>query len=296
MRHLTTLTLLCALTPLTPAAAQSDGARLRSSGRTPEIRLLCVADEAPLKHVVNAKGVELALFAAFDEEPPEVVHIRRDGVLKPIPMPRNAVSKPHSDGDGKSGKIEGYFIPMFAAQDNATAWAKANTPVKPQGGADSSSAKPQPPQWAKLAGAPQSDGKDYLVCLFQPSTKVKWFPPKVLNIDISPAVAPPGTLLVVNLSDRPTLIRVGTGKPITIPPGATHTQPAPVLDQPFPVAIAAKSRSGEQLRMMSNRQRTIAKGSVGILCLYSLYEQTSDKPVGVRFSTYEAQPEPVKNK
>ncbi len=291
MRFAIYLTLLASLAHGTRAAAQSVYGTPGQNKRPSEIRLLCVADDAPLRRVVDSRGVETPLFAGFDEEPPAIVHIRRAGTLTPSPMPRNAVSKAHSDGATKTGKIDGYFIPVFQAESGASAWAKANAAEK-----SATVAKPETPQWAKLSGPAPDDGKDYLLCFFQPSTKSKWFPPKVMHVDISPRAIPAGTLIVINLSDRPAMLRIGTGKPTVIAPETTHAEPVPTPDAPFPIAVAAKSRSGQNLQMMSVRTRTVAKGHVGVLCLYSLYEKTSDKPVGVRFSTYEANPETGKGK
>lgn len=178
--------------PVTPASPSS-----RPASRTaPDIRFLCMADDAPLRYVKGPGGSEVPVFAAFDEDPPNTLYVKRDGAFKPAPLPRNLVGKPHSDTTGRAGKIEGYFIKTFAAEDFATAWAKSSAAMSAaQKGAAPAmpESKPQKDDWAQLAAAPAVDGKDYLVCLYQPSTKLKWFPPKVRYVDISPKQLPAGS-------------------------------------------------------------------------------------------------------
>lgn len=269
--------------------------------RDPEIRLLCVADDLPLRYVKNARGQEIPVFAGFDEEPPNTVYVKRSGAFKPAPMPRNAVGKPHSDGDARTGKIEGYFIKPFAAMDMASSWAKSAAAISaqqkgaPPPTTTGPEAKPPAEEWAQLASPPPQDGKDYLMCLYQPLTTAKWFPPKVKYVDVSPAAAPAGAVIVVNLSDRNAVVRIGAGKPQKLAPGDQVTVSAPGFDTAFPVAVAARGRTGDELQVMPSRPRTLPAGHCGVVILYSMYERTSEKPVGVRFSSYEVPPPRLSN-
>lgn len=304
MRHPLLLTMFAALAcgVSAKAAGTEPGAPEAESSqrRLPEIRFLCVADELPLRYVKAPGGREVPVFAGFDEEPPNTFFVKRDGAYKPGPLPRNVVSKAHRDLRGKAGKNEGYFIKTFEAQDFASSWAKSAAVIAAtqKGGAGA----PPPPvapdskaektEWAPLAAPPPQDGKDYLVCLYQPSTKVKWYPPKIRYVDISPKTLPAGSVLVANFSDREVHVRLGGAAPLKLPVDGQVVVPMPGgAGVPVPVAVAAMSRDGTVMQMMAPpRQRVLPAGHAGVIGLYSLYERTSDKPVGIRFTSYEVPP------
>ena len=151
------------------------------------VRFLCVAPDLQSKFIRLPQGFYVPIPFGFDECPPMAVSIKQHGdTYTPIAFNRNGISPSMVLTGDKKGPPAGFYFEAFEMPDAATishekmADSHETTPKS-----TSSKNNPKGPVWHLLAESPKQDGKDHLICLFNPNPKAKWYPPKSLDLDIS---------------------------------------------------------------------------------------------------------------
>lgn len=248
------------------------------------VRLLCVSDDLPIKYVKGADGAESPVFAGADEEPPSTVFVKQGDAYSPLALPRNNVGRPTSTKVAQGMKEpQGYFLKFSASESMTESWLR-NMGNPDKAGKKPASGRVPEPKYLPLAKSVPADGKDYLLCLFQPSCKEKWYPPKNLVVDISPDVFPAGAVLLLNFSDRPAFIRPGLdSSPMKLEAGRIHQITSLKDSRNIAMVVGAGNRAGTAIEVVFNRPKSLPEGGRGLVVVYSLYEKNSPKAVGVKF-------------
>lgn len=238
-----------------------------SGKKTGTLRILSVADSPPPRFKRMPNGHLSAIFTGYEETPPNALFLKKGSAYTPVPIPQNGVTAPMKS----DAKDEGWFVRKTAETDTETAAAAAQKQSREETTEDS---------WARVAPSVPVDDKDKLLCIFQPDPKLRWYAPKTMLVDVSPAEFAPGDMLVLNLSPYPMMLKVGEGAVLDIAPGARKRIPTPT-DTPF--LLRAAVRAGDRTIVAYNTEKTTEAGRRALLVAYSAYAKNSASPVFVKF-------------
>lgn len=188
--------------------------------REGSVRFLCADPDLPPKYAKRKDGFYSVIPYDFDECPPPAIYKKHAGDYSSCPFNSGGVSLPHRIPRSTAAH-EDYYVKDTGS--GGTFETPAPNPKSRHPGGDSGPKQETEPKvkqpWRLIAEAPPADGRDYLLCLFQPKSLAKWYPPAVARIDISPATFPAGRCLFVNCSPFQVFVQVGaTSKPIAIAP------------------------------------------------------------------------------
>lgn len=212
------------------------------------VRFLCVS-ELPPKYRLAPNGAYVAVPYAFGEAPPASLFTRKGDRYERVPFDENGLSASYAPGEtGASPDADRLFV--RATGDAATPGAAAVS-------------------WVPYIAAPKADGRDRLVCLFQPDHRAKWLSPRRLDVDISRDVLAPGSCLVVNLTDAPVYAQLGAGtEPIALKPGESRIA-APGGDESGFVLKAAAGPAGDKLRAIGHRRVNFARPERAVIAIHT---------------------------
>lgn len=264
-------TLTCAWLTAAPSADAPDR---RREGL---VRILSVFDTQPVHYKRTSNGESIPVFAAFDEEPPPSIYLKVGDAYNAKPLLRNAVSPPHTNFRGKTEGIQGYFVKIFGQADGLDDFARSMGAKPPP---NQRKPKERSPKFAPMCKPAPADGKDYLLCVYQPDPSAKWFAPKSLLVDISHEKLPLGACLVINLGNRPVLAQVGAGTRATqLAPGA-YSCVIPTAGNTgdnlsFKMAVIGKK--GPEI--IFDRISGISAESRTVFVAYTAFDQNEGKPV-----------------
>lgn len=266
--------LLLAIACAVQAAAPDGSPDRRREGL---VRILSVFDAQPVRYKQTSNGKFVPAFAAFDEEPPPVMYLKIGDTYDPKPLIRNAVSHPHLNPRGKTEGIQGYFIRVFGQSDGLEEFS-ISMGAKPA--QTRRKTKEVAPKFALMSKPAPADGKDYLLCVYQPDPSAKWFVPKSLFIDISHDKFPLGSCLVINLGNLPVLAKIGASTTaIRLEPGASSYVPPPSGNTGAGMSfkMAAPGKQGPEI--IFDRIRDIPSDARALFVAYSAFDKKEGKPI-----------------
>lgn len=268
------------------AAGYGRAADKPSSERPTTVRFLCVSADIPSKFNRLPNGFYVPIPFSFDERPPMSVWRKEGEVYKPVPFVQSGVSRPLVISDKKQGASGGFYFQGVATAESADAVlshsAGTSGSDKPAPGAGKPEKKVE--TWHLLAECPKADGKDHLICLFNPNPKAKWYPAKTLDLDISEKVFSSGQCLTINLSAKPVYVQAGEkSKPVSLAAGGAFAISDIAPDSTGEVRLkVAAALSPTKTAVVFNRSVPVVAGKRSIIVLHEAHP-SANIPVDVKF-------------
>lgn len=252
------------------------------------VRFLCASADIPSRFNRLPNGFCVPIPFSFDEHPPGVLCLKEGESYKPVPFIPSGVSQPLRLSDKKQGAPGGFYFEGAAGTETAASvlaqMGGTQSGKTPAPTPDSGKVEKNAKTWHLLAECPKADGRDHLICIFNPNTKAKWYPAKTLDLDISEKVFAVGQCMTINLSAKPVYVQAGEkSKPVALAAGGSFaiSNIAPDENGEIRIKVAAVTAPGKT-SIVFNRSIPVVAGKRSLIALHEAHP-TASIPVEVRF-------------
>lgn len=280
------------------AGLSASGRAEPAPARAGSVRFLCVAPDLPAKYKRLPNGAYSAIPYDFDECAPPMIYMKRGAEYTPCPFNARGLSRPHApSGASSSGRAApkpgGYY-----AKDTG-AGGEFEAPADPAAG-NAPAAKPEARKpeaerkdvWRLMAEAPPADGRDYLLCLFQPKGLSQWHPHRSVRVDISPEVFPADRCLFLNCTELPVFAQFGVGtRPLSPAPAGGFALSSVGPDAGGKLLVRIAAGGSEHMTVAFNREVDLPPGGRVVFVAYPALVPRGEPPrVRVKYYPLEQAP------